>query len=155
MATSRKKVSEEFEPDKGDVLKFVEQAELVTEVKDKVADVIGNRAAPQIIQSQDALKYLKKHLDSDLTTIICSLELGSLIKYTRARRPEALTQLQARNVAAAYVILDILLSHLPLEQAKRWLVNYSDYLYGFPAVEISRRPEDVRMAALQFISMGE
>jgi hypothetical protein len=155
MATSRKKVSEEFEPDKGDVLKFVEQAELVTEVKDKVADVIGNRAAPQIIQSQDALKYLKKHLDSDLTTIICSLELGSLMKYTRARRPETLTQLQARNVAAAYVILDILLSHLPLEQAKRWLVNYSDYLYGFPAVEISRRPEDVRMAALQFISMGE
>lgn len=155
MATRRKKISEEFEPDKGDILAFREQTELVAEVKDKVADVIGNRATPQIVHSQDALKYLKKHLDPDLTTIICSLEMGSLLKYTRARRPQVLTQLQARNVAAAYVILDILLSHFPLEQAKRWLVNYSDYLYGFPAVEISRRPEDVRMAALQFISTGE
>lgn len=154
MATRRKKI-EEFEPEKGDVLKFQENQELVSEVKDKVADVIGNRAAPQIVLSQTALKYLKKHLESDLTTIVCSLEMGSLAKYMRAKRPQPLTLLQTRNIAAAYVILDILLSHLTLDQARAWLVTYSDYLHGFPAIEISRRPEDVRMAALQFISVGE
>ncbi len=153
--TKRKKVSEEFEPEKGDVLTFKEQTELIAEVKDKVADVIGNRATPQIIQSQDAVKYLRRNLGVDLAAIICSVEDKQFLKFARITRPEIPTQLQARNIAAAYVILDILLSHLPLEQAKSWLVNYSDYLHGFPAIEISRRPEDVRMASLQFISMGE
>jgi hypothetical protein len=143
---------EKVEPE--DVVKFQEHPELVAEVKNKVADVIGGRISSQIVQSVDALKVLKKSLGPELTAIVCSLEEANLAKFTRAKQPLAPTALQARNIAAAYVILDILVSHLSLDQARNWLVEWDDYLYGFPAVEMSHRPEDVRMAALWLISSG-
>lgn len=145
---------EEFEPDKGDVLKFQEQEALVTEVKDKIADVIGNRGSPQIIQSRDALKFLKKHLGMEVAAVLCTINEIDLPKVMRAKNPLALTPLQTRNIAAAYLIADILFSHLDSDIAKSWLIEYNDYLHGFPIIEIGRRPEDVRMAALWFISTG-
>lgn len=123
---------------------------LEAEVKETVDDVIHGGAGRQLITTPDAIKYLKRHLGPELTAIVCSVEAKYLNRFVSGK--EKPTALQARNIAAAYVIVDILMAHLPEDIAKNWLIEYSDYLYGVPAAEMSSRPEDVRMAALRLIA---
>ncbi len=123
---------------------------LEAEVKEKVADVIHGGAGRQLVTTRDALTYLKAHVGAELTGVLCSVEKKYLVKFATGK--DNPTPLQARNIAAAYVIVDILLAHSSEAKAKEWLISYSDYLYGIPAVEMSSRPEDVRMAALRWIA---
>lgn len=133
----------------------MEQPQLEAEVKDKVGNLIENRGGRQVIDSQGAIRYLKKAVGAELGALLCSVEDKDFTAFGRSSNPRIPTPLQARNVAAAYVIVDILLSALAVNVVQDWLTSYSDYLYGIPAVEIHRRPEDVRMAALNRIMGGE
>lgn len=136
-------------------IQFLEQPQLEAEVKDKVGNLIENRGGRQVIDSQGAIRYLRKAVGVDLGALLCSVEIKDFNAFGRSSRPRVPTPLQARNVAAAYVIVDILLSALPSNVVQDWLTSYSDYLYGIPAIELYRRPEDVRMAALNRISAGD
>lgn len=131
-------------------MKWQEHPELVADVKEKVAEVIQGGAGRQLVTAKDALSYLKAHIGAELTAVLCSVEKKYLTRFATDKMNP--TPLQARNIAAAYVIVDILLAHTSEAKTKDWLVNYSDYLYGTPAVEMSSRPEDVRMAALRWIA---
>jgi hypothetical protein len=132
---------------------FVENPELVADVKEKVADVLLTRGGRQVIGSSDALTYLKKNLGVELAAVLCSMDQKKYVKFLAGTEDPTTTQ--ARNIAAAYVIADILLSALPTETVIEWLTEYSNYLYGIPAIEIFRRPDDVRTAALNRVMRGE
>lgn len=136
-------------------IKFMEHPELEGEVKGRVSDLIENRGGRKVIDSQDAIKYLKGAVGAELAALVCSVEQKEFNAFGRPTNPKIPTPLQARNIAAAYVIVDILLSALSRTAVQDWLTSYSDYLYGIPAVEIHRRPEDVRMAALNRITDGD
>lgn len=134
-------------------VKFMEQPELEAEVKEKVADTILSREPKTIVGSDDALKYLKQNLGIELAALMCSIDEK---KYTKLLSGGVVPrQMQTRNIAIAYVITDILLSALSNNLVKQWLTEYSNYLYGVPAVEIHRRPDDVRIAALNRVMRGE
>lgn len=133
---------------------FVEQPQLVAEARNKVADVLGQREAKQLIDSKTALEYLKKNLGLEVAAVMCSIEEKDYNTYTKKEPPKKLSSLQMRNIGAAYLITEILLSQFSAGDTVDWLTTYNDYLYGFPVVEIRTRPEDVRMAALHRISGG-
>ncbi len=140
-----------YNPETGEVeIKWQEQPALIAEVKEKVSEIIHGDNAKQLVTTQDAVKYLRKNLDLELAAIICSVEPKMLMKFGTGKAEPS--SLQARNIAAAYVILDILLAYIPPQRAKEWLIEYNDYLYGIPAVEMARRPEDVRIAATYFLA---
>lgn len=128
---------------------------MVAEVKEKVSNLIENRGGRQVIDSQSAIKYLTANLGSDLASVICSIEETEFKTYGRKTNPKSPPPLKAHNIAAAYVIVEILSSVLPAAAVQDWLTSYSEYLYGIPAVEMHRRPEDVRRAALNRITGGE
>lgn len=126
--------------------------ELATEVKAKISNLLsGDR---EIIDSKDALRYLAGNLGSALAAILCSLsakDFAAFVRKNGKRRPSAL---QRRNISAAYVIADILLSRFSPGMVQDWFVGYDEYLYGVPAMELARRPEDVRIAAMHLIAGG-
>lgn len=134
-------------------VKFMEQPELEAQVKERVADTILSREQRQIIGSDNALKYLKSNLGIELASLLCSIEEKKYAKLLSGG--EVPRAMQAKNIAVAYVVVDILLSALPEDAVKEWLTEYSPYLYGIPAVEIQKRPDDVRIAALNRIVRGE
>lgn len=134
---------------------FAEHPGLEAEVKGRVSELIESPGGRQVIESEDALKYLKRNLGAELAAIMCSVSEDNFKAFTKANSTARPTAIQRRNIAAAYVIVDILLSQIPNDAAVMWLTGYSDYLYGIPAVEIHRRPEDVRMAALNRVMGGE
>ncbi|SRR6266568_18393 len=136
-------------------VKFMEHPELETEVKGKISELIEHRGGRQVIESQDAIRYLRKNLGVELAAIMCSVSETDFAAFGRASKPKKPTNIQNRNIAAVYIIVDILLSQVSRQDAINWLTQYSDYLYGIPAVEIHRRPEDVRMAALNKVTGGE
>jgi hypothetical protein len=132
---------------------FVENPELKEAVREKVADVLLTRGGRQVIASSDALGYLKKFLGLELASMVTSIEEKRYTAFLAGKDDPTATQ--SRNIAAAYVIVDILLSTLAVSVVKEWLTEYSAYLYGVPAIEISRRPDDVRTAALSRTMGGE
>jgi hypothetical protein len=132
---------------------YAENPELKDAVREKVADVLLTRGGRQVIASSDALKYLRKYIGLELASIVTSIEEKRYTSFLAGKDDPTATQ--ARNIAAAYVIVDILLSSLPASVVKEWLTQYSSYLYGVPAIEISRRPDDVRTAALNRTMGGE
>ncbi len=136
-------------------VKFMEHPELETQVKGKISELIEHRGGRQVVESQTAIKYLRKNLGADLAAIMCSVSESDFSAFGRASKPKRATSIQNRNIAAVYIIVDILLSQVSRQSAIDWLTSYSDYLYGIPAVEIHRRPEDVRMAALNKVMGGE
>lgn len=132
--------------------------QLAEEVKSKIADMIHGGVGRQVIGTKDALDYLVRAVGRELTTVLCSITDPDLIAFRKVKAtkkaPRIPTPLQARNIAAAYMIVDTLMAVMPPEQSKEWLISYNEYLFGVPAMELRLRPEDVRMAALHLIAGG-
>lgn len=132
--------------------------QLAEDVRAKIAQMIHGGVGRQVIGTKEALDYLVARTGIELTTILCSLTSQDLKAFRRVkptkRAPKVATPLQSRNIAAAYMIVDILTASMAPSAAREWLVSYDDYLFGIPAMELRIRPEDVRMAALQFILGG-
>lgn len=135
-------------------IRFQEHPELETEVKGRISNLIENHSGRQLVDAQTAIRYLRKNLGTELACIVCSLQAPDFNAFARSNKPRKPTGIQARNIAAAYVIVDILLGSMSRQAVTDWMISYSDYLYGVPAVEMHRRPEDVRMAALKRVMEG-
>lgn len=132
--------------------------QMAADVNAKIAQLIQGGVGREVIGSKDALDYLVRLMGKELTTVLCSLTAQDLNAFRRTKvtkkPPRVPTPLQARNIAAAYMIVDILTSVMPVGTARDWLTGYDEYLFGIPAMELRIRPEDVRMAALQLIAGG-
>lgn len=128
--------------------------ELEAEVKEKVSEMLENRGGQQVISHQVAVRYLRKTLGAELAALMCSVEEKDFNAFGRTTKPKVPSVVQNHNIAAVYVIVDILMAALPHASVQDWLTSYNEYLYGIPAIEIYRRPDDVRMAALHRISSG-
>jgi hypothetical protein len=132
--------------------------QMAAEVKDKITDMIQGGVGRQLIESRDALNFLVGQLGIELTTVVCALTKSDLIAFRKTKVPKRgkriPSPLQNRNIAAAYMIVDILSSSAGPETAREWLMSYNEYLFGIPALEIRIRPEDVRMAALHMLAGG-
>lgn len=130
--------------------------QLAEDVRAKIAEMIHGGVGRQVIETKDALNYLVARVGIELTTVLCSLTSQDLKAFRRTkptkRAPKVATPIQARNIAAAYLIVDVLVSAMSPEQAREWLVSYNEYLFGIPAMELRIRPEDVRMAALHLLA---
>lgn len=126
--------------------------QMATDVKSKISNLLsGDR---EIIGYKDALRYLAENLSPGLAAILCSLSARDFAAFARKNGKRMPSALQRRNISAAYVVADILLSRFPGGMVQDWFVGYDEYLYGVPAIELSRRPEDVRIAAMHLIAGG-
>lgn len=128
--------------------------ELAADVKAKIAQMIHGGAGREVIDSKEALRYLAINLGTTLAALLCSLSDKDFAAFARKNGKRVPTAIQRRNISAAYLIADILLSRFPGGMVQDWFVSHNDYLYGVPAVELARRPEDVRIAALQLVAGG-
>jgi hypothetical protein len=150
--------ADEYNPEQDSIDRGEREAqvkeELATEVKEKIAKMIHGSGSQEVIEAKEALRYLSINLGTKLAALLCSLSDKDFGAYARKNGKRSPTALQRRNIAAAYLIADTLLSRFPGGYVQDWFVNYSDYLWGVPAIELSRRPEDVRLAALHLIAEG-
>ena len=148
----------DFIPDMGDEVKWQDHPErkkLESEVKTKVNEMTLSPLNRQAVDYIDALKFLKKFFGVTLTALMCSVNEKDVSLVLRKKNPKKLSAIQARNVGAAYLIAEIMLAHFSVDLVKEWLIAFhEELLYGIPAVEMSKRPEDVRLAALYDISHG-
>jgi len=152
---------EEFDEERDKIDKGLMEAQvkeqLAADVNAKIAQMIHGGVGRQVVEVKEALDYLVARTGIELTTILCSLTAQDLKAFRRdkpTKKPKVATPLQSRNIAAAYMIVDILTASMTPSAAREWLVSYDEYLFGVPAMELRVRPEDVRMAALQFILGG-
>lgn len=152
----------EFDEDRDAIDRGLMEAQvkeqMAAEVQAKIADMIHGGAGRQVVETKTALDYLVRTVGRELTTVLCSLTEQDLNAFRRTkatkRAPKIASPLQARNIAAAYLIVDTLVSVMPPTRASEWLVSYNEYLFGIPAMELRLRPEDVRMAALHLLAGG-
>lgn len=132
--------------------------QMASDVKSKIAQLIQGGVGREVIGSKEALDYLVRIVGSEMTTVLCGITNSDLIAFRKSkaakRGPRLPSALQKRNIAAAYMIVDILVSMMPPDMVREWLVSYDEYLFGIPAMELRVRPEDVRMAALQKLAGG-
>jgi hypothetical protein len=133
-------------------ISFMEHPELEMQVKNKIADVIESKSERQIVEVEDAIKFLKRNLGNELASILCSATTQQFNSYLKGTKKPSI--IQTRSLGVAFVISDILLSRLTRLDVMDWFTSYSEYLAGVPAIEIQSRPEDVRMAALHRITVG-
>lgn len=132
--------------------------QMAADVNAKIAQLIHGSAGYDVIESKVALDWLVRLVGKDMTSILCGITDSDLIAFRKSRAtkrgPRLPSALQKRNIAAAYMIVDILNSFMSPSTLREWLISYDEYLFGVPAMEIRVRPEDVRMAALQKLSGG-
>ena len=104
-------------------------------------------------KTREAIIFLKKMLGLQLLEIILNVDSRTINKWLK----DELHPSDRQEVTIRFTrnIIEILLDYLTVVDTKDWLVTHSDYLYGIPAVEISRRPEEVRYAALNRAARGE
>lgn len=103
---------------------------------------------------KEAVRYLKKTLGVKLTEIILKTDAKTINRWLKDDDLHP-SQRQENIILAAQGIIEILMDYLDTDEAKWWLVEHSEYLYGVPAIEISRRPDDVKYAALNRVVRGE
>lgn len=101
----------------------------------------------------DELKFIKRQLGVKLTEIVLATKITIINKWINEL--EEPTHRQKYVIEQTKEILQVLADYLPSNDMKIWLVTHSEYLYGVPAVELRRRPEDVKYAALNRVSRGE
>ena len=155
-------MTEEFNEEQDQIERGLLEAQikeqLATEVKSKIAEMIHGGVGRQVVEAKTALDYLVRTVGIELTTVLCSLTSQDLAAFRKTKQTKRglkkATPLQSRNIAAAYMIVDILTTSMSPSQARDWLVSYNEYLFGIPAMEIRIRPEDVRMAVLHLIAGG-
>ena len=132
--------------------------QMAADVKAKIAQLIQGGVGRDVIGSKEALDYLVRIVGLEMTTVLCGITNSDLIAFRKTKvtkkAPRLPSALQKRNIAAAYMIVDILVSMMPPDLVREWLVSYDEYLFGIPAMELRVRPEDVRMAALQKLAGG-
>jgi hypothetical protein len=149
---------EEFDEEQDKIDRGLMEAQvkqqMAAEVNEKIAQMIHGGAGREVIDAKEALRYLAVHLGTGLAALLCSLEDKDFTAFARKNGKKIPTPLQRRNISAAYLIADILLSRFPAGMVQDWFVAHNDYLYGVPALELARRPEDVRIAALQLVAGG-
>lgn len=106
------------------------------------------------------LADLKSLYTEELVAVILSIDPLVLRKWTKKslgakEKPVIPSELQQRYITALLDIYEIL-SVLSIQDQKMWWVSFSHYyLYGIPAEEFVRRPNDVRIAAMMKASGQE
>src|SRR5690348_5013075 len=149
---------EEFNEDQDKIDRGLMEAqvkqELAAEVNEKIAQMIHGGAGREVIEAKLALRYLATNLGTGLAAMLCSLDEKDFAAFVRKNGKRVPSAIQRRNISAAYLIADILLSRFPGGMVQDWFLDHNDYLYGIPAIELARRPEDVRIAALQLVAGG-
>lgn len=106
----------------------------------------------ELLQSFSALKMF---YGEDLVSVILAVDPLNMRKWTRKTRPVNPSEIQKRYIAALLDVYEVL-SVLPRQEQKMWWVSFSQYyLYGIPAEEFVRRPNDVRLAAMMKVSGQE
>ena len=150
--------NEEFDEEQDKIDRGMMEAQvkeqMAADVNAKIAQLIHGSAGYEVIDSKEALRYLSVSLGTSLAAMLCSLDDKDFAAFARKNGKKSPSVLQRRNIAAAYLITDILLSRLPGGMVQDWFTSYNDYLYGIPAIELASRPEDVRMAALHLLTGG-
>lgn len=154
--------NEEFDEEQDRIDRGMMEAQvkeqMAEDVKAKIAQMLHGNIGQQVVEVKTALDYLVRVLGVELATVLCSLTRQDLNAFRKTkitkRGPKVATPLQSRNIAAAYMVVDILVSSMSPDQAREWLISYNEYLFGVPAMELRIRPEDVRMAALHLIAGG-
>ena len=150
--------NEEFDEEQDKIDRGMMEAQvkeqLAAEVNEKIAQMIHGGAGREVVDAKEALRYLSVNLGTGLAALLCSLDDKDFTAYARKNGKKTPSSLQRRNIAAAYLIADILLSRFPAGMVQDWFMSHNDYLFGIPAVELARRPEDVRIAALQLVAGG-
>lgn len=100
----------------------------------------------------DHLKEIKRFLGVDLTLIVFNINKATLKKWLDDAGE--IQEPTKKLVMTVSVICDTLKS-IPRDEAKLWLVSFSQYIYGVPAMEIHSRSTDVLMAAQYLVTRGE
>lgn len=108
----------------------------------------------------EAFADLKVFYGEELISAILAVDTSTLRKWTKKtlrpkEKPVLPSENQQRYIAALLDASEILSTLSRLDQ-KMWWVSFSHYyLYGVPAEEFTRRPNDVRIAALMKASGQE
>jgi len=96
---------------------------------------------------------LRKELGLRIAKVVLNVDGPTMAKWIKGSVEPS--PHQKRLIYAAGYVVNVLNSFLQPRDVKLWMVSPSEYLYGIPALELRKRPEDVQQAALNRVSRGE